>query len=45
MEIFSMIMGIAVVTALFYGAALLVMDKEKEYRKRNYERNDSSRNI
>lgn len=40
------IIGLAIVSGLFYGAVLIVMDKEQSYRARKEaEKNDSSRSI
>tara|TARA_R110002167_G_scaffold142230_1_gene330893 strand:+ start:1451 stop:1591 length:141 start_codon:yes stop_codon:yes gene_type:complete len=44
-EVISTFLGLVFVGGLFYGAAEIVMDKQKAYKKRNLEENDSSRNI
>jgi hypothetical protein len=44
-EVVSTFLGLVFVGGLFYGAAEIVMDKQKAYKKRNLEKNDSSRNI
>lgn len=44
-ESFSILIGMAMVSALLYGAILLTIDKQRAWKKRKVEENDSSRNI
>jgi len=44
-EAYSTIVGMAMVTGLMYGAILLTIDKQKAWKERKVEENDSSRNI
>jgi len=44
-ETFSILVGMAMAAGLLYGAILLTIDKQKAWKQRKVEQNDSSRNI
>jgi hypothetical protein len=44
-ETFSVLVGMAMAAGLLYGAILLTIDKQKAWKQRKVEQNDSSRNI
>lgn len=44
-EAFSILIGMAMVGGLLYGAILLTIDKQQAWKQRKVEENDSSRNI
>jgi hypothetical protein len=44
-EAFSILVGMAMAAGLLYGAILLTIDKQKAWKQRKVEQNDSSRNI
>ena len=45
LDILTNILGMTFAIGLFYGATLLLLDKQKAWKKRELERNDSSRSI
>jgi hypothetical protein len=45
LDIITNILGMTFAIGLFYGATLLLLDKQKAWKKRELERNDSSRSI